>query len=60
MSDITASPRQIRFLEARGFRHVVDWSFAEAKAMIDRIAANGWQVPRGIVPAEYSPKGARV
>lgn len=54
---VPASPRQIRFLEARGFRHVVDWSFEEAKNMIDRIADNGWRVPRGIVPAQYEPKG---
>lgn len=56
MKYVAASPRQIRFLEARGFRHVVDWSFAEAKAVIDRIAANGWRIPRGIVPAEYQPE----
>lgn len=52
-----ASPRQIRFLEARGFQHVETWSFGEAKSTIDRIAANGWRVPRGIIPAEYLPQG---
>ncbi|MDE6590209.1 MAG: hypothetical protein K2K53_07690, partial [Oscillospiraceae bacterium] len=29
-----ASPRQIRFLEARGFQHVETWSFWDAKSMI--------------------------
>ena len=24
---------------------------------IDRIAANNWRLPRGIVPAEYHPEG---
>lgn len=55
---VPARARQIRFLEARGFRHVVDWSFEEAKNMIDRIADNGWRVPAGIIPEEYEPKGA--
>lgn len=50
------TPKQIRFLEGRGFRHVGTWQFETAKRMIDRIAANGWHVPHDIVPSEY--KGA--
>lgn len=50
------TPKQIRFLEDRGFRHVGTWQFETAKRMIDRIAANGWHVPHDIVPSEY--KGA--
>ncbi len=52
-----ASPRQIRFLEKRGFVHVERWSFETAKNMIDQIAANGWRVPEDIVPQEYETEG---
>ncbi|MCI8790489.1 MAG: DEAD/DEAH box helicase, partial [Lachnospiraceae bacterium] len=55
------TPKQIRFLEGRGFQHVGTWPFEAAKNMIDRIAANGWRVPGSIVPREYVPpegKGA--
>ena len=54
------TPKQIRFLESRGFRDVGTWSFETAKKLIDRIAANGWRVPRDIIPSEYQPerKGA--
>ena len=48
--ELPASPRQIRFLERKGFQHVETWSFADAKCMIDYIADHGWRVPRGIVP----------
>lgn len=51
------TPKQIRFLEARGFQHVGQWSFEAAKKLIDRIAANGWRVPRDIDPATYKPEG---
>jgi len=47
------TPKQIRFLENKGFLHVGQWQFDTAKRMIDRIAANGWRIPAGIVPAEY-------
>jgi len=49
------TPKQIRFLEGRGFRDVGTWQFETAKRLIDRIAANGWRVPRDINPAEYKP-----
>ena len=52
------TPKQIRFLESRGFRHVGTWPFAAAKAMIVRIAGNGWNVPAGVRPAEYIPQAA--
>ena len=51
------TPKQIRFLEGRGFQHVGTWSFECAKHLIDRIAANGWRTPSGIDPASYSPEG---
>ena len=47
------TPKQIRFLESRGFQHVGTWQFETAKNMIDRIAGNGWRLPNGINPAEY-------
>lgn len=50
------TPKQIRFLESRGFRHVGIWDFASAKNLIDRIAANGWRIPNGISPHEYTPE----
>lgn len=47
------TPKQIRFLEGRGFQHVGTWQFETARKMIDRIAANGWRIPSGIIPREY-------
>lgn len=47
------TPKQIRFLENKGFRHVGTWSFTAAKRLIDRISANGWRVPDSINIAEY-------
>ncbi|WP_346216459.1 DEAD/DEAH box helicase [Caldifermentibacillus hisashii] len=47
------TPKQIRFLEQRGFQHVGTWKFETAKKLIDRIAANGWRIPAGINPKEY-------
>ncbi len=49
------TPRQIRFLENRGFQHVGTWQFEAAKKLIDRIAGNGWRIPSGINPGEYTP-----
>lgn len=53
------TPKQIRFLESRGFQHVGTWSFESAKNMIDRIAACGWRMPHGIKPAEFKPEVAQ-
>lgn len=50
------TPKQIRFLESRGFKHVGTWQFSDAKKLIDRIAANGWLIPSGINPATYMPE----
>ena len=47
------TPKQIRFLEGKGFQHVGTWQFDTAKRLIDRIAANGWRIPLEINPAEY-------
>lgn len=50
------TPKQIRFLEGKGFLHVGEWQFEQAKRLIDRIAGNGWKVPREIDPAQYRPQ----
>lgn len=50
-----STPKQIRFLERKGFAHVGTWSFSAASNMIGRIAANDWRIPPDIVPAAYKP-----
>lgn len=52
------TPKQIRFLEGKGFRHVGTWQFETARKLIDRIAANGWRVPFSINPATYEEGAA--
>jgi type I site-specific restriction endonuclease len=52
------TPKQIRFLEAKGFAHVGAWSFDSASRMIARISANGWRVPAAVDPATYTPEVA--
>lgn len=47
------TPKQIRFLENKGFQHVGTWQFETAKKLIDRIASNGWHIPHGIDPKTY-------
>ena len=54
-SEGLTTPKQIRFLEGRGFEHVGTWQFESAKKLIDRIAANGWKVPHDINPREFRP-----
>ena len=49
------TPKQIRFLEGKGFQHVGTWSFDSARKLIDRIAGNGWRVPHTIDPYHYVP-----
>lgn len=50
------TPKQIRLLEGRGFRNVGMWKFEDASNLINRIAASGWRVPKGIIPATYQPE----
>ncbi len=50
------TPKQIRFLEGKGFKHVGTWQFETARKLIDRIAGNRWRVPYDIDPATYRPK----
>lgn len=51
-----STPKQIRFLESRGFQHVGTWQFEAASSMIARISANGWKIPRGVEPRNYIPE----
>ena len=53
-----STPKQIRFLEDRGFQHVGTWPFEEANKMIGRISMNGWRIPYDIDPCTYVPKEA--
>lgn len=50
------TPKQIRLLEGRGFRNVGMWKFEDASNLINRIAAIGWRMPKGIIPATYQPE----
>lgn len=50
-----STPKQIRFLESRGFRKVGTWSLDQASKMIARISACGWRNPRDVDPATYVP-----
>ncbi len=51
------TPKQIRFLESKGFQHVGTWTFDQASTLINRIAANNWRVPYSIDPPSYIPEG---
>lgn len=53
------TPKQIRFLESRGFQHVGTWDFNDARKLIDRIAGQGWKIPAGIDPQTYKPEKVR-
>lgn len=48
-------PKQIRFLESRGFQHVGTWTFDQASSMIARISMNNWRIPNGVTPETYIP-----
>lgn len=51
-----STPKQIRFLEGRGFQRVGTWQFSDANNMISRIQACGWHIPRGVNPHDYQPQ----
>lgn len=50
-----ATPKQVRMLERKGFRHPGTWTFAAASDMMGRLSANRWRVPAGVDPATYEP-----
>jgi superfamily II DNA or RNA helicase len=51
-----ATPKQVRMLERKGFRHPGTWTFDQASDMMGRLAQNRWRVPVGITPTTYVPK----
>ena len=53
--EIENAGKAAKILESRGFQHVGTWQFDDARKLIDRIAANGWQIPNGIIPGEFRP-----
>lgn len=50
-----STPKQIRFLENKGFKNVWTWTNTQASNMISRISASGWRIPKGVNPATYQP-----
>lgn len=54
-----ATPKQIRFLEQRGFEHVGQWTFDDANSMISRISMNNWMIPETVNPGTYVPQSMR-
>lgn len=50
-----STPRQIRLLENRGFRHVGNWSKEAASFMITQLRMNNWRLPYGLNAATYCP-----
>ena len=50
-----STPKQIRFLENKGFKNVGTWTNGQASNMISRISASGWRIPKGVSPATYQP-----
>ena len=55
-----STPKQIRFLESKGFLHVGQWTFNDASNMIQRFATNGWRTPIGIDTNTYVPESMRL
>lgn len=53
------TPKQIRFLEQKGFVHVGQWQFDEARKVINWIAANRWMLPRGFCAKMWKPQSLR-
>lgn len=51
-----STPKQIKFLESRNFKHVGKWTAKQAANLIARISASGWRNPPGVNPSTYEPK----
>ena len=50
-----ATPKQVRMLERKGFRHPGTWTFEQASKMMSILARNRWQTPAWIDPETYVP-----
>ena len=52
-----STPKQIRFLESKGFMGVSVWPFNECSRVMDALAKNGWEIPAYYGdPGTYKPK----
>ena len=51
-----ATPKQIRMLERKGFKHPGTWSFEDASKIMGLLAQNRWMVPSWIDPETYDPR----
>lgn len=51
-----ATPKQVRLLERRGFRHPGTWTKNQASKVIGMLSANNWRMPPHINPATYRPE----
>ena len=51
-----ATPKQIRMLERKGFKHPGTWSFEDASRIMGILAKNRWMVPSWIDPETYDPR----
>ena len=50
-----STPKQIRLLESRGFRHVSSWTKEAASSLISQLVMNNWRIPYGMNPYTYCP-----
>lgn len=50
-----STPKQIRFLESKGFRNVAKWTKVQAQKMTQRIIVCNWRIPAGVNPETYTP-----
>ena len=50
-----STPKQIRFLESKGFRNVAKWTKDQAQKLTQRIIVCNWRIPAGINPETYVP-----
>ena len=53
MDSKLTTPKQIRFLERKGYEHVGTWTKEQATLAIGRISKNGWRIPYDMRPGLY-------
>jgi len=55
-----ASPKQLKQLKQKGFRHVERWTYQQASEMMGILADNHWRTPKHIAPQTYNPQKSKV
>ena len=55
-----ATPKQVRMLERKGFKHPGTWTFEQASKIMGILARNRWQTPAWIDPETYVPETTEV